>query len=103
MRLFAQVGEGVGVSTRKCSRFSVGHHLPPRVYFHITANGHLLPFCILGLCGSVDIYTGKEYYSRFSVGHPRRVFTFTSMAFSLHTASMKNWMWSGSKVKSLGY
>ena len=70
VRLFAQVGEGVGDSTWKCLRSSVGHHpppLPPCVYLHITANGFLLPFW---LCGSENIYTGRLKVLRFSVGHP---------------------------------
>ena len=91
VRLFAQVGEGVGDSTWKCLRSSVGHHpppLPPCVYLHITANGFLLPFW---LCGSENIYTGRL-----------KVLKWLSPSI-LDTASIKNWMWSGDEVKSLGY
>ena len=76
--------------------------LPPCVYLHITANGFLLPFW---LCGSENIYTGRLKVLRFSVGHP--VVCLPSHQWLspsiLDTASIKNWMWSGDEVKSLGY
>ena len=105
VRLFAQVGEGVGDSTWKCLRFSVGHHPPlsPPVF---TFTSLQMAFSFHFGCVEVRIFT--QVGSRFSgslsgipvVCLPSHQWLSPSI---LDTASIKNWMWSGDEVKSLGY